>query len=270
MAPVIPLPFETGFKAESVNGKSHKTGLFTAVEKALDVYVADSSKDRLQHLTNALAAWKRSKHDAGKNTNWTQSVRYAAVHKLSEWLVQESTARGLFPVSRSLWGSKHNCYAYAMKCQEPTGLGQISWTGCYAEKAIGTDYVQGVVEDGLASGKQVLVLPQLLPSPVPPRQNDGTYLVAMVSNRMGFHFMRRRESTGLWSHKNGGASPVDTCFYDTDLHKPVAITDEVALKILEKPTLIGCSMTFTRYLRVPRGVQVGGNPGGGKSVQKKK
>lgn len=251
MPPVIPLPFATSFEAESINGKTSKTGAFQKVETALQTYVRASSTDHLLALTRALGAWKLDKVNDRKQKNWTDSVRAGAVRKLSDWLIDESQAIGLFPTSRSIWNSKHNCYAYAMKCQSPKGLGQISWTGKLSGKKIGINFAQGVVEDGLAQDLNVVVLPNKLPQPMPPRQNDGSYLVAMVSNGNGFHFLRRRESTGLWTHKNGGASPVDTYFYDQSIEQPLALTDEVVARILENPKLIGCSMTFDSYLRVP-------------------
>lgn len=255
----IPLPFITGFSAENVNGKKTKSSAFQAVEAALDKYSRSSTRENLLALTQCLGDWKLGKVDRAKNKNWSQSVRAAAVTKLSAWLIEESKAIGLFPTSRSLWGGNHNCYAYAMKCKSPKGLGQNSWAGKFANFKNEGDFPRGVVEDGKAQGKAIVVLGQDLPNPVPQRLSDGNYLVAMVSNGMGYHFMRRRESTGLWTHKNGASSEVETYFYDTELEQPVAITDAVVAKILADPKLIGCSMTFKRYFKVPGpGMQVTG------------
>lgn len=255
----IPLPFTTGFSAESVNGKKTKSAAFQAVEAALDTYSRSSTRENLLKLTKCLGDWKLGKVNRGKNTNWSNTVRAAAVGKLSAWLVEESKAIGLFPTSRSLWGANHNCYAYSMKCKFPQGMGQNSWAGKFANFKNDGDFPLGVVADGKAQGKAIVVLEQQLPGPVPPRLTDGNYLVAMVSNSMGYHFMRRRESTGLWSHKNGASSEVETYFYDMDLEQPLAITDDVVAKILADPKLIGCSMRFTRYFKVPgSGIQVKG------------
>jgi hypothetical protein len=262
MATLISLPFETSFETENVNGKSSKSSAFKLVETALKAYVVASTESKLLELTKALGDWKLTKADDQAHKNWTDSVRGPAVKKLSHWLIKESEAQGIFPTSRALWSHKHNCYAYAMKCQEPKGLGQIAWTGKLAKKRIGQDYPQGVIEDGLAQNVRVVNLNKTLPTPVPPPLSDGSYLVAMVSNGNGFHFLRRRESTGLWTHKNGGGSPVDTHFYDRSIEQPLAITDAVVARILTNPKLIGCDMTFTAYMRVPsRGMKVKGGDG---------
>lgn len=259
MAPVTPLPFKVSFAADSVHDKTTQSKEFQGVNRALEKYVLHSTRTHLLELTRALGVWKLKKRNPKKGVNWTDSVRADEVRKLSAWLIAESQAIGVFPTSRSLWGGTHNCYAYAMKCKMPDGLGQNSWTGKFADIKNNGDFPKGVVDDGAAQGKVITVLPQRVPDPVPPRQTDGTYLVAMVSNGMGYHFMRRRESTGLWTHKNGASSAVETYFDDVDVEQPVAITDEIVSKILNKPALIGCSMTFCRYFKVPgAGIQVKG------------
>ena len=81
----------------------------------------------------------------------------------------------------------------------------------------------------------------------------------MVSTPHGYHFLRRNETTGLWSHKNGAWNEVETYFYDRELEQPVAITNDVVLKLLKNPRLMECDMRFDSYLYVPqRGIQVAG------------
>ena len=272
MPPYTSLPFTISFSADNVNGKKTKSPAFQEVEAALDLYVRNSAKQNLLALTKSLGDWKLGKYNLKKKAHWTDSVRADAVRKLDLWLIGESKAIGIFPTSRSLWNKNHNCYAYSMKCKFPEGLGQNSWTGKFAksknkdgkcpESVIASEifhFQNGVVADGEALKKRIVILKQELPTPVPIRLPGGYYLVAMVSNGMGYHFLRRRESTGLWTHKNGAASDVETHFYDRELEQPVAITNAVVAKMLTDPALIGCSMSFCCYFQVPgSGIQVMG------------
>ncbi len=256
MPTFVPLPFKTTFQADSVNGKKTKSKAFLDVEKALEQYQASPGRHRLQALIDTLATWKLAKSDPKQRSAWRTSVRADAVALLDAWIIDEGKACGLFPLSRPLWGGKHNCYAYAMKCQDPQGDNPFNaWPGRMADRKEAMDgkFWLGVVDDAAAQRKQILRLPAQLPHPVPPRQPGGTYLAALLGNAYGFHFMRRRESTGLWSHKNAGHGGVETHFYDELAEKPVPITDEVAGRILADPLLIGCNMTFLAYLQVPAG-----------------
>jgi hypothetical protein len=253
----VPLPFVNGFGNASSRSGKPKSDLFTAVETALATYVGANSRPNLIALTRALGSWKRSK---GGNGAWTNSVRAAPVQQLSDWLIQESEAIGIFPTSRPIWNNNHNCYAYSMLCDRPRGLGQNSRPGRYAGNARSRrqDFAQGVIDDAAADGKVVTVVANP-PHNIPAVYTDGTYLVAMVANAVGYHFMRRRESTGLWTHKNGAPSEVETYFYDSVQEEPMAITDLVAARIFANPQLIGCGMTFESFFKVPQaGVQVEG------------
>lgn len=257
MATRIPLPFRPSFGSESGRSGKSKSRLFSAIEDALSDYERHNTRSRLLSLTDASAAWKRSK---GARGAWTSSVRAAAVKKLDGWLIRESEAIGVFPTSRNLWGAAHNCYAYSMLCTNPRGLGQNSRPGRYAGHAANRqeEFIQGVIADAARDRKTVVHLPNPA-TRVPALVGGGCYLVAMVANQFGYHFMRRRESTGLWTHKNGAISAVETYFYDASLEKPVAITDAVVSKLLRQPQLIECSMSFHCFLQVPKtGVQVAG------------
>lgn len=256
----IRLPFKVGFVEDSTVSRKSRGTLLSAIDVALDKYVHNNSKVQLLKLTDALAAWKRSK---GAYSAWQKnSIRSDAVIKLSDWLIKESKAIGIFPTSRPFWGSNHNCYAYAMLCKKPELLGQNSRPGKHAGRtaSLQADFVQGVIEDARFDGKDVLIPvngADKIPAPI---VNDGNYLVAMISSKMGYHFLRRRESTGLWGHKPNGMSDVETYFYDFKEEKPVAMTDALMSKLLTNPLLLGFgNMKFHSFFRVPKsGVQVKG------------
>src|SRR5262249_32262434 len=119
MPPTVPLRFN--FRAESARGPlKPKSVLFEALEAAVDQYVNNSTVSRLLALTAALGAWKVSKKRGTEN--WTNSIRADPVSDLSDWLIQESIARGVFPNPGPHWNSNHNCYAFAMNCASPQGM----------------------------------------------------------------------------------------------------------------------------------------------------
>jgi hypothetical protein len=248
MAPQIAMNFD--FKRDSKKTGKPKSTAFEAVQDALDDYIEASTATNLLALTRALGAWKVAKKNGA--ATWTSSIRVEAVRELDAWIILESEAIGIFPTSRTNWGGDHNCYAYSMNCLAPQGSGYNSWPGKFAGIATGGNFAQGVVDDGAAQGVTIQILRQAgMPTPVPAPLGGGHYLVAMVANAMGYHFLRRNDATGLWTHKNGSASPVETHFYDNAIEQPVAITDVVIAQILATPALISCSMTFNSYLSVP-------------------
>src|SRR5262249_3576389 len=151
--------------------------------------------------------------------------RVNAVRGLSDWLVEESTARGVFPDPGPNWTNNHNCYAFAMNCGNPQGAGYNSRPGKYANQpaAYRNQFTLRLASGGTGQGAAVPGGRQGgLPTPVPPPAAAG-FLVAMVANDMGYHFLRRVEATGLWMHKNGANSDVENHFYDTTIEQPVPI-----------------------------------------------
>ncbi|WP_320041718.1 hypothetical protein [uncultured Desulfobacter sp.] len=254
--PRHPLNFD--FKSDSRRAFKQKSKIFKNVQDALDKYVDRSTMENLQNLIDKLGVWKRSKVD-GTN-NWKNSIRYKQVNLLSEWIVKEATGP-IFPVSRDVWEKNTqlvNCYAYAMNCMLPVVQGNNSWPGRFAGEPaktparIGYDFADGVIADAKKQGKKVIALRRGgQPGPVPIVCPDGKYLVAMVSTPYGYHFLRRNESTGLWSHKNGAWNEVETYFYDRELEQPMPITNDVVLKLLKNPRLMECDMSFDSYLAVP-------------------
>lgn len=160
-----------------------------------------------------------------------------------------------------IWNRNHNCYAYAMKCRHPLGYGCNARPGKFAGKPVSTgNFAAGVVDDGAAQNVLIRIIRlRGIPTPVPSRFTDGTYLVALLANSVGYHFLRRNEASGLWSHKNGASSPAESWFVDFDTRGINQLTDEVVGKLLCQPKLLGCAMQFLAYLKVPnRGIQVAG------------
>ncbi len=256
MPPIIPLNFN--FQEDSKRFLKPKSNTFVAVQAALDTYVQTSTAANLLALTAALGTWKRTKQHGQQN--WTGSIRATQVQQLDAWLIAESHAQGIFPAPEPGWNGGHNCYAYAMKCLAPLGLGHNSWPGRLAGIATGGNFAQGVVNDATHQHLNAqIVRAGGVPAPVPHGVGGGGYLAAVVANNVGFHFMRRNEMTGLWTHKNGAFENESTYFYDRTLEQPVAITDQVVATILANPQLIGCAMTFHAYISVPNaGLQVRG------------
>ncbi|MDB5247186.1 MAG: hypothetical protein JWQ40_1580 [Segetibacter sp.] len=252
------LPFKISFSKDSERKNKPKSTSFLAIEAALDKYLLINSRPNLLILTDALAGWKRSK---GANGAWKQSIRFAEVDKLSEWLIQESLAIGIFPTSRPLWNNNHNCYAYAMLCYAPIKGGNNARPGKHAgaPKNIPDHFAEGIMLDyeidHEKSGRQVKVLDIKSPTKTLSACSAGHYLAAMITCPTGYHFYRRNESTGLWSHKNASFGPVETYYYDNTKEKPLAITDEVLAEMMQ-PTGM---WTFKCYLEIPKeGVNVEG------------
>lgn len=246
----LPSQIYLGIKTALAVKHQGKVDLFSDVETALHTYEHNNSKKNLLELTERIAAWKKSK--GGPNV-WKTSERRVYMNILSDWLIKESEAIGIFPTSSGDWGCKQNCYVYAMSDRRGVDArnarpGRISGK----ETNLDTEFADGVIADALKAGKTVVKLPNAVDNI--PGLMGSHYLVAMLANRYGYHFMRRNDHiNGLWTHKNGGQGDVETCYYEPDLEKPVAITDEVANKLLKNPALIGCSMTFNCYFKVPRG-----------------
>ncbi|MFX2611948.1 hypothetical protein [Enterobacter mori] len=160
-----------------------------------------------------------------------------------------------------IWNTNHNCYAYAMKCLQPLGNGWNSRPGKFAGQPVGTgDFAAGVVKDGAVQNLHIEIIRfEGSPVPVPPQLTDGTYLVALLANSFGYHFLRRNEASGLWFHKNGASNPAGSWFTDFNTFKTHQLTDDLVGILLQQPELLGCAMRFQAYLKIPeRGIRVAG------------
>ncbi|MBS1829969.1 MAG: hypothetical protein JST93_32015 [Acidobacteria bacterium] len=243
--PVHPITFN--FRTESEVKYHPKSANFRAIQTALDNYVANSTPANLRALERALIIWKNSKG------NWRTTIRYDAVQHLTDWLALEIPDNPWWPAAEAGWGAAHNCYAYAMKCQNG-GLnnarpGRLD-NNPRAQKT--DDFAQGVVDDAYHQGAMVYILRRQIPRPIPAPSHGG-YLVAMISMTMGYHFLRRDEVTRLWSHKNGSINDVETFYYNPNDHNVRDPIDDAGLLKIVTDRGINGSMDFDAFLEVPPG-----------------
>ncbi|WP_368565963.1 hypothetical protein [Pseudoxanthomonas sp. UTMC 1351] len=233
-----------------------KSTLFKEVERSVRAHIDDRTAASCHATIDAIASWKRSKQCPLARTNWKDSPRAGQVERLDLWIIEEAYRLSVFSRPESGWDDEHNCYAYAMKCHAPGGVGNNSCPGRLAGRLTKGDFVSGVMADARHQDLDVRI-DGTTPDCVPSETAPGRYLVALLANQHGFHFLRRDESTGLWSHKNGAIGKVESFLYDWAAEKPTAITDTVMGHIAMNPRMIGCSMQFTAYLSVPNaGMQV--------------
>jgi hypothetical protein len=108
---------------------------------------------------------------------------------------------------RETFSQRANCYAYAVKVANPTGVGTPIPGGVTVEAGdtwqdYGNNLIVGVLTDG---GNKVNRLPGG-PTPVP-RASEDHYLIALLASDTGFHFLRRERKKFLgsprWKWKNG-------------------------------------------------------------------
>jgi len=238
-----------------------------AVDKAFEAYEKNKTTEKLTVLDDAVAAWKLSKAD------WNLSKRSGPMWTLTNWLEQELVAKGqLIEGDQTGWTTDQHCYAYAMMDKTP-GKDHISGGHACPGAYYGVrprpgdtpkdKYVQGVLNDAQAQGKNVtLVGNRGVARPVPAKLTGGYYLAAMLAIPEGFHFLRRDEQSGYWTHKNGASSPVLSYIYHDRRQRFLNLTNEVVGEILENaPSFksLQCgNMTFEAYFKVPDGgIKVG-------------
>ena len=257
------------------------------VDVALDTY-HKNGKQRLDlyRLNDALGDWKLSKRRQAsrwrRERNYGHTKRADAVGALTEFIHDE-----LNSIYQGQWvmGGLQHCYAYAMNDLNPG----MSPTGGHCNPRNFADfaaernqtpppvqpaldgvrgakdrYVQGVIDDGAAQNKVIaLVGHRGVAQPAPPALGGGRYLVAMIANPAGFHFMRRDDQGDMtWTHKNGADSEVCCCFYDTITERYRLLSNGLVAQILSSPqdiiTKLGCNMVFEAYFSVPTGgIKVG-------------
>ncbi|ATW32082.1 hypothetical protein [Candidatus Hamiltonella defensa] len=235
-----------------------KTRSFIKMQKSIRTFCNEKSTDNYKKMLNRISEWKLSKRDNLSNKNWACTTRYNYISKLDNWIIDEGCQLGVYPKKNKGYGENHNCYAYAMKCLKPEGLGLNSTPGLFSGTSKKMGFAEAVIEDGKKQRKDVHLISKNI-NDLPKKTNDGTYLVALFANDFGYHFMRRDEPTGLWSHKNGAFSEEEVSFYEIELEKPIPICNNLFLNIARDPSKIGCNMQFSAYLEVPDdGLQVQG------------
>lgn len=248
-----------------------------AVSTAFQAYERAPAPGTVRALENALSEWKLSKFkaatDAEEQKNWADSRFFQIVSQLSDWLDGELETHRVVPQPETGWGLLHNCYAYAMKCNNPDGTGGHALPGGAAGKCVRpsmapyhTNLIAGVIADGAAQGKTITSLQRGAHSPVPDTRG-ATYLVAMVAKHDGFHFLRRDEASGRWSHKNGPGSQPETYIYNNAVEKNQILTDDVIEDLFTNISTLQYisginTMQFLCYFLVPlSGIWVATNTG---------
>jgi hypothetical protein len=105
------------------------------------------------------------------------------------------------------WGTNANCYAYAANCSTPArATGGAVPGGATGQPALpgGPNYDQALIAGAVADGfVQLAGVPA-----VPPAPAANHYLVALIANAAGFHWLRRDSVTGRWSWKDGNEQTV--------------------------------------------------------------
>jgi hypothetical protein len=241
----IPFDFEQA-SAKTFHGKSQA---FLAIETALRNYLGQApSWVNLKELLRRIAAWRATKTGA--------TIRDTAMQRLDQWLQGEIAALKPWPDRELPWGAQHNCYAYAMRCTDAVN-GNNARPGRLAgnpRNQRSDDFAAGVVDDAHHQMRDAWILRQGgNPRPIPVLTHGG-YLVVMTAIPMGYHFMRRNDATGFWTHKNGSIRDEETSWHDPDDYElEDAIDDAGMLKMITDPRLVEGNWTFEAYLEIQAG-----------------
>lgn len=205
------------------------------------------------------------------------SPHHAKSSGITGWvrrLFSKSKTRGRQDSRRNkenAWGKHANCYAYAMDCMEPDD-GQ---KGGAKPGAFHDDPAQPFGEKRIREYSEALIKGAVLDgaTPVegsinaPPAPEEGSYLIALICNGTGFHWMRRDETTRTWSWKDGNGDTVKHNIYEMGEGSFVPIQDgtEHTLATLlngKEKTYVGWRyghMRFVSFFRVPNdGCKVAG------------
>lgn len=108
------------------------------------------------------------------------------------------------------WGANANCYAFACNCANPAvgnpprqaRPGVISGVPP-ADNSNVIQLTAGILADGGVHVQALAGNPLLIPNPP-----ANSYLIAMLTNAGGFHFIRRDEHTKRWSWKDANHGTV--------------------------------------------------------------
>lgn len=162
------------------------------------------------------------------------------------------------------WGENANCYAYAVSCLTPqNGIGGAvpgAASGAAAQNSANGNYRQELAE---AAARDGLILADGVPDD-PPTDIRNHYLVALIANDMGFHWLRRDPTTLRWSWKDGNAGPVQLNVFSVARSRYVHIENRDLNDLLGNPMgfapWVYGSMRFVAFFHVPMdGLSVAGN-----------
>lgn len=166
------------------------------------------------------------------------------------------------------WGVNANCYAYA--CNDPNpdvgippmqagpGINSGCPPSCDAEVA---GLIAGIIAD--SGGRASLLGGDPSNIPTPP---ENTYLVALLTNSVGFHFMKRDEVTQRWSWKdaNHGTVKLNVMHIPTRQYVYVNNSNLNDMLVMHKNDYgwMYAQMNFQAFLSIPNeGIVVAGRPG---------
>jgi hypothetical protein len=140
-----------------------------------------------------------------------------------------------------MWGTNANCYAYACNCKTPKiGIFGAALPGGYAGDAVtkkqnqtSDEYyarlVFGIRQDAHKNGvKHVQVSRTVTQLPF---EGSG-YIIAMLVQPTGFHFLRRDRFKKTWTEKNGNEGEVEGKIYNNYSETSVEMTDAVVIETL--------------------------------------
>jgi hypothetical protein len=131
-----------------------------------------------------------------------------------------------------MWGHNANCYAYACRCRRPVlGLHGAAVPGGFARQGVyalpadtAATYAQrlvnGVILDAAANGVGLTCSFALA---APPANGTG-YVFAMLSNAVGFHFLRRGLD-GAWRWKDGHGADREKRAFSIAANATIVIDD---------------------------------------------
>ncbi len=159
------------------------------------------------------------------------------------------------------WSHDSNCYGYACKCQH-AGVGTAVPGAAAGNPALpnaGANYHQALIAGAIADGAAQVAGT----TAAPPADTPGHYVVALLANNIGFHWMRRDGHLNRWSWKDGNGGTIKYNLLHTNLNRYVYIKNESLVDLLDNnnPSHYApwaySNMTFVSYFRIPdAGIEV--------------
>ena len=267
------MDYNTWFARTGRDTKKRSAKLL-AIDKALQAFVGGGRNvPNLKKLESALLAWQESKRSDG-NEGW-RTTRHGAdvIRELAVYIGQMHIDLHDWPAPEAGYGPGHNCYAYAMKCPDAVA-GNNARPGREAGNGRGwsdtapspagwkADLIAAVKNDAKHGNQAIISSTPDSPLPVPATVAGDNYLVALLGNQTGYHFMRRNEQTKLWSHKNGSISNVETTIFNATKGRCFVLDDKTVAEMIMDPLNwdgVNNFFGFIAWLSVPyHGITVRG------------
>lgn len=231
-------------------------------------YLNNNGKQNKPALAQAIE-WIRQPFNKNKKKQLTAKLQSPS--KLGKW-VNKFYLNFLAKTSSLLeysWGAHANCYAYAMNCSEPlNGDRGGAKPGCSQGLVVYPTPDPKAYQKALIEGAQLdgAIYIENCPLISPPEPKPGYYLVALLCNASGFHWLRRNEETLAWSWKDGNGGTVKETIYEAKQMTYVSITDKtddcLSALVNNKKTYVDWlyqTMRFAGFFRIPNsGCKVAG------------